>query len=64
MKFDAVDNRRHTYKFHFEYDDGANFSDYIGTTAEIFCVELCNVMQCYTFANYLTYNFKSDITFN
>jgi hypothetical protein len=63
MKSGTVKQHGRNYKFYlnyylvwriFKYDDGAKFWGYAGTNAEPLCVELCTLVQCKTFVNYLT----------
>jgi hypothetical protein len=38
----------------FEYTGGLKFWGYVGTSAELLCVEFCYFLQCNTFVTYLS----------
>jgi hypothetical protein len=46
----------------FEYGRGSKVLGYVGTNAELLCVEFCSSVQCHIFGSYLSF-LKFDITF-
>jgi hypothetical protein len=45
----------------FEYGGGSKFCGYIGTNAELLCVEFFNFVQCDVFISYLSYIFINGV---
>jgi hypothetical protein len=58
MVWDCGRNKFYLYYYLFEeafkYGDGATFWGYVGTNAELLCVEFCNFVQCHILVDYLT----------